>query len=106
MLSGLPVFALAEGAYPEFIFENETGFLMRTFKPEEQAEIVAQKLADAEQISKTGKQAKESMDKVYFRNVVRNENKKSHFVQSPAENNSRQQDYSGQRKSVKQNFVI
>ena len=29
--------------------------------------------------------------KVYFRNVVRNENKKSHFVQSPAENNSRQQ---------------
>ena len=51
MLSGLPVFALAEGAYPEFIFENETGFLMRTFKPEEQAEIVAQKLADAEQMS-------------------------------------------------------
>lgn len=68
MLSGLPVFALAEGAYPEFIFENETGFLMRTFKPEEQAEIVVQKLADAEQMSKTGKQAKESMN-IMFKNT-------------------------------------
>lgn len=68
MSSGLPVFAAAEGAYPEFILENETGFLMRTFNPVEQADFVAEKLSDESLIAETGRKAQESMA-VMFKNT-------------------------------------
>lgn len=68
MLSGLPVFAAAEGVYPEFILENETGFLMRTFNPDEQAGFVAEKLSDENLIVEAGRKAKESMT-VMFKNT-------------------------------------
>ena len=68
MLSGLSVFAPAEGVYPEFILENETGFLMRTFDPEEQAAFIAQKAGDPSLLSETGARAKESME-LMFKNT-------------------------------------